>query len=62
MEIKNTSLTELEQEKVKKMLCPKCNDGLREFTNAKADGSSEQWVACVNYYCRWEVCVSETSE
>jgi len=60
MEIKNTNLTEVEAEKIKKMLCPKCNDALREFTKPKVGGGEANWVDCVNYYCRWEICISET--
>ena len=50
-------LTEAEKAKVEKMLCPKCNDGLREERI-----NDKKMLVCVNYYCRWEICADEKSE
>ena len=51
-----TDLTEQELAKVKQKLCPKCNDGLRE-----EQIKDKIVLVCVNYYCRWEVCIDNTS-
>jgi len=65
MEINNKELTEAEKSKVEKMICPKCNDGLRKFTKTQVKDGREytcHWVDCINYYCPWEACINETSE
>ena len=54
MKINNKDLTESEKAKVEKMLCPKCNDGLREETV-----NGKKMLVCVNYYCRWEIRIEE---
>ena len=50
-------LTEQETAKVKQKLCPKCNDGLREEKI-----NDKTVLVCVNYYCRWEVCMDGEGE
>ena len=57
LKINIKDLTESEKSKVEKMICPKCNDGLREETV-----NDNKVLVCVNYYCRWEICVDDESE
>ena len=52
-----TGLTELEQNKVKRKICPKCSDRLEEFSE-----NGEIWAACDNYYCRWEIKMPEQNK
>jgi ssDNA-binding Zn-finger/Zn-ribbon topoisomerase 1 len=57
MKINNTELTELEKNKIEKMICPKCNDGLRKET-----AGDDTRLVCINYYCRWEISIDEASD
>ena len=53
---------ELEENKIKKKICPKCNDKLKDFTKAREENGqqyTQHWVECVNYYCRWEKLIDE---
>ena len=55
-------LTESEKNKLEKGLCPKCGDGLTEFTETKTENGRERerrFVVCNNYYCRWETAVPD---
>ena len=49
---------ELEESKIKQMICPECGDRLKEIT----DNNGKRWLACNNYYCRWEKCIDEQEE
>jgi len=50
-------LTESEKAKIKKMVCPECNDALR-----KESVGDKTYLVCVNYYCRWEICTEDIPE
>ena len=57
MKISYKDLTETEKSKLEKMICPKCNDGMREERI-----NDKKILVCVNYYCRWEICMDGEAE